>query len=73
VLTEKGDLPKWTVGKGNAGECCGKGGLPNYLPLGLQNHYLEELLKNCLRLNPNDRPTTYDLLVASGVYLERGK
>jgi hypothetical protein len=73
VFTEKGELPKWTLGKGNAGECCSKGGTPKYLPLGLHNDRLEELFKNCLRLNPNHRPTTYDLLVASGVYLERGK
>jgi hypothetical protein len=41
------------------------------MPLGTGNSQLEEMLKDCLRLDSDSRPSTYSLLVASGVYLER--
>jgi len=73
VLSSNEKKPNWSSGEGTAAERCTAGAFPKYLSLGTQNQFLEDLLKKCLRLNPDDRPTTYDLLVASGVYLERGK
>ena len=71
VLSEKGKRPIWSIKSGTAEESCSAGGIPEYLPLGTGNTRLEQLLQACLRLNPSDRPSTYDLLVASGVYIER--
>lgn len=71
VLSQKRKLPNWNIKRGTAEESCSAGGIPDYLPLGTGNMRLEQLLKECLRLNPFDRPSTYDLLVASGVYIER--
>lgn len=71
VFSDKAELPKWSIKRGTAEEACSAGGVPSYSSLGTGNARLEDLLTNCLRLDPNDRPSTYDLLVASGVYLER--
>lgn len=71
ILSKGAELPVWSVKKSTAEESCTEGGTPNYLPLGTENSLLESMLKDCLRLNPDDRPTTYSLLVASGVYLEK--
>ena len=71
VLSEGASLPRWSIKRGSAEESCSAGGTPTYMPLGTGNSQLEEMLKVCLRLDSDSRPSTYSLLVASGVYLER--
>ena len=72
ILSDKQELPKWTPAvSGAASDASRAGCSPSYLSLGTGNQYLEELLKRCLLRDPRSRPTTYDLLVASGVYLEK--
>lgn len=71
VFSDKTELPKWSIKRGTAEESCSAGGVPSYSSLGTGNARLEELLKNCLRLEPSSRPSTYDLLIASGIYLEK--
>lgn len=71
VLSEGASLPRWSIKRGSAEESCSAGGAPTYMPLGTGNSQLEEMLKVCLRLDSDSRPSTYSLLVASGVYLER--
>lgn len=72
ILSDKQELPEWNPSvKGAASDACRAGSSPSYQSLGTGNLYLEELLKKCLSLDLHSRPTTYDLLVASGVYLER--
>jgi hypothetical protein len=71
VLSEGASLPRWSIKRGSAAESCSDGGTPICMPLGTGNSRLEEMLEDCLRLDSDSRPSTYSLLVASGVYLER--
>jgi serine/threonine protein kinase len=72
IFSDKQELPTWSPSfGGSASDACRAGSTPSYLSLGTADKYLEELLKRCLRRDPGSRPSTYDLLVASGVYLEK--